>query len=386
MRAGLLGLRDATARQNCRLGHTHHAGARVTRLERALGILLQLSGGAVRTAPDLAAYFRVAVRTIYRDVEMLALLGVPVVGGRGQGGGYRIDDNYLVPAVAFSRAEATALLLTLSLVRSLRVTPLAGDLATAEKKLLATLPKTLRPLAEQASRLIVFERAASDVFHADPSLVEELAPVSEESRAVDTFLGAILSRTRVDLHYRSPYRSKPKVHDVDALGLLWDRDYWYLVAARVDKTEPLLFRADRVQSIKATTLKQQRDGDFDVRSLLGRAWLTSAMQSWAKSDGVTIRMNDVQAERLKSDWYYRHAIWTAEPEGGWLMQFSEGDRDLVFALLRWLGPGAELVAPESWRSVFHQQLIGMANAYGEGQAWTPKSSNGRSRTTLPPTT
>lgn len=358
----------------------------MTRLERALGILLQLSGGGVRTAPELAAYFRVAVRTIYRDVEMLGLLGVPVIGGRGQGGGYRIDDNYLVPAVAFSRAEATALLLTLSLVRSLRVTPLAGDLATAEKKLLATLPKGLRPLAEQASRLIVFERAASDVFHEDPSLVEQPAPVPEESKAVDTFLAAILSRTRVDLHYLSPYRSKPKVHDLDALGLLWDRDYWYLVAARADKGEPLLFRADRVQSIKATTLKQQREGDFDVRSLLGRVWLTSAMRSWAKSDGVTIRMSAVQAERLKADWYYRHAIWSAEPDGSWVMNFSEGDRDLVFALMRWLGPGAELVAPEGWRSALQQQLIEMANAYAEGREWTPTNSSSHSATIVPTTT
>ena len=51
-------------------------------IERALGILLLLSGGQ-RRATELAERFGVSVRTIYRDVDRLIALGIPVEAERG---------------------------------------------------------------------------------------------------------------------------------------------------------------------------------------------------------------------------------------------------------------------------------------------------------------
>ena len=80
----------------------------MTRLERALGILLQLSGGTLVTAPDLAGRFEVSVRTIYRDIELLSALGVPVHAERGVAGGFRLAEGYFLPPVALNRAEAVS--------------------------------------------------------------------------------------------------------------------------------------------------------------------------------------------------------------------------------------------------------------------------------------
>jgi predicted DNA-binding transcriptional regulator YafY len=60
------------------------------RFERALGILLHLRSGKEVSAFDLAQHFGVSRRTIYRDMEMLSALGVPVYAERGHAGGFRL--------------------------------------------------------------------------------------------------------------------------------------------------------------------------------------------------------------------------------------------------------------------------------------------------------
>ena len=50
----------------------------MNRFERMFGILLQLYGGHVISASDLSKRFEASVRTIYRDLEMLSGLGVPL--------------------------------------------------------------------------------------------------------------------------------------------------------------------------------------------------------------------------------------------------------------------------------------------------------------------
>jgi hypothetical protein len=48
-----------------------------------------------------------------------------------------------------------------------------------------------------------------------------------------------------------------------------------------------------------------------------------------------------------------------------LMTFGEGERAVVLELLRWLGPGAELVAPVAWRAALRAELAQMLEVYAE---------------------
>ena len=47
-------------------------------IERALGIVLALTGGKRLPATELARRFEVSLRTVYRDMDRLIGLGVPV--------------------------------------------------------------------------------------------------------------------------------------------------------------------------------------------------------------------------------------------------------------------------------------------------------------------
>lgn len=64
------------------------------RVNRLLSIVLIISSKGRVTAKELAEYFEVSVRTIYRDVEKIAEAGVPIAGNGGKGGGFYIMENY----------------------------------------------------------------------------------------------------------------------------------------------------------------------------------------------------------------------------------------------------------------------------------------------------
>ena len=76
----------------------------MNRMDRLVGILLELQARGELRAGDLARTFEVSVRTIYRDVQALAETGVPVVATLGKG--YRLMEGYFLPPLSFTGSEA----------------------------------------------------------------------------------------------------------------------------------------------------------------------------------------------------------------------------------------------------------------------------------------
>lgn len=357
-------------------------------IDRALEILLLLRSGKILSASALAARFEVSTRTIYRDIETLSTAGVPVYAEMGREGGFRLLEGYFLPPVMFTESEAASLLIGLTLLRRLRVAPFPAALDTAEHKLLAALPDRLAALLAKAPQLIGFERIPPDLFllkgPPDQSNMDQSAgeaALAQESTVVSTFLRAIFEQQQVELTYHSPYSGQTKQYTVLPSGLLWDRDWWYLVGQRVhggEKTEqpsaaaqePWLWRADRVlhiapQPTAKGSVPNRSAADFDVNDLLGRTWLAAAMQKWRAEAPVQIRITAQQATLLQQDWYYRYADYVERADGDWLMTFGEDKPPIVLDLLRWLGPGAELITPQAWRAQLHAEWLAMAAVYAD---------------------
>ncbi len=311
------------------------------RFDRILGILLFLRSGQLVPASMLARQFAVSIRTIYRDVEVLSSLGVPIYAERGREGGFRLLEGYFLPPLMLTQGEAIALLLGLTLQRSLQASPFPTEREMAEKKLLAALPDRLRTTLAKAEKLIGFEPLPYDVFHPERTLkpsVPESHP--RGSQAISVFLQAILDSSLVLMRYHSPYAPQPYDVVVAPLGLVWDRDHWYLAGKEVERQQGVrLWRADRVVQSKLRQPATSPPVDFDVRTLLGRSWLQEAMDEWRQRVPVKIRLTTTQAARLRQDWYYRHAHFEPITAGEVVMTFGERDPAIVLELLRWLGPG-----------------------------------------------
>lgn len=339
----------------------------MNRFDRALGILLLLRSGRTHSATALAQRFGVAPRTIYRDIETLAAVGVPVYAENGRAGGFRLVEGYFLPPITFSVGEAVSLLTGLALLGRLRVRPFSADLAAAGDKLLAALPDQRRAALAGLANVIAFEPLPHDSFHPEPGEPPTALPdaATAEGQAITTFLQSILDGQPVELHYLRAGGLAARAHTLAPVGLLWDRDLWYLVGRRIDKDEaPRLWRADRVQAIRSLAQPLPPAPPFDLAQLAGRRWLTEAMDQWGASFPVTIRLTAAQAERLQRDWYYGHAHYAPDPAGdGVMMTYGEVDPQLAFALVRWLGPGAELLTPEAWRADFAAGLRALLAPY-----------------------
>ncbi len=338
-------------------------------LDRALGMLLLLRGGRPVSAAELARRFEVSTRTIYRDVEALSALGVPVEAEMGRTGGFRLREGFFLPPVTLGPEEAVSLLLGLILMRRLRVMPFPAEAEMAERKLLAALPEDTRRLMERASRLIGFERLPPDLLHPerdDPLARPRGEADEEEARVVGRFLRAILSRSRARIRYRSPYRGEEEpVREVEPRGIVWDRDRWYLVGdVEVVPGEPRMWRADRVVEIGSGPSMRPTAEGFDVASLLDRKWLGKAMERWRSGRTVRIALPPARAGLLRRDWYYGQAAFEELPDGRVAMSYGESDPELAAALLRWLGPGAELLEPAEWRAGVAAGLRELLEAHG----------------------
>lgn len=111
------------------------------RLERLMAILLLLREGKILTAQEMATYFEVNVRTIYRDMRALDAAGVPLVAERE---GYSLVKGYHLPSINLSEEEALAVLSTEKLVQKNGEASLVKHFHTLTQKVRAALRPSLR--------------------------------------------------------------------------------------------------------------------------------------------------------------------------------------------------------------------------------------------------
>ncbi|MEG0259419.1 MAG: YafY family protein [Lysinibacillus sp.] len=105
--------------------------------ERLFSILIYLLQKKKVSAEQLAKQFEVSKRTIYRDIDALSSIGIPIISYLGKNGGFTLIDTYQLDKFTFSEDEKRFLLEGLSL---------KGELFDDQQ--LATLQRKLELLKE----------------------------------------------------------------------------------------------------------------------------------------------------------------------------------------------------------------------------------------------
>ncbi|MFI8233377.1 helix-turn-helix transcriptional regulator [Streptomyces sp. NPDC085900] len=200
--------------------------------DRLLSILLLLQTRGRVPAHELAERLEVSVRTIYRDVEALSASGVPVYAERGRHGGIELLAGFRTDVTGLTADESRALFV-LAAQGAHAALGLDAALGSALRKVMAALPAPHRPAAEVASRRILVDATR---WKGGPQKAVDL----------DVLQDAVFADRRLRLRYRHSGEQEPRTYTVDPYGLVSKAGVWYLVADR--RTEPRLFRADRVRS------------------------------------------------------------------------------------------------------------------------------------------
>ena len=118
------------------------------RAERLFRLVSELRARGVCRAEDLAAYFEISVRTVYRDIAHLQGSGLPIEGEAGVG--YLLRPGFDLPAMTFTFEQLDALAMGLSFVEVAGDTALSEAAQEVRAKLQASLPEPEKRKLENA--------------------------------------------------------------------------------------------------------------------------------------------------------------------------------------------------------------------------------------------
>lgn len=232
------------------------------------------------TAAELATELEVSVPTARRDLESLAMSGVPIYPTRGRGGGWRLIGGARTDLTGLTEVEVTSLLI--GLTQSRATDP---ERAAAVRKLVRAMPEPFRAGAERVAAATVRDApwgATGD--DTDPPAVAELQrAIARERRIRIAYAG---SRGDVDVEL------VPLI--VGSRGARW-----YLLAAPAvtdegvaDRDRLRTYRVDRIRGLETLAERGVAPADFEptaewdrmvarVESLRGSVRARLRVEPWA---------------------------------------------------------------------------------------------------------
>ncbi|MFE5851730.1 helix-turn-helix transcriptional regulator [Streptomyces sp. NPDC056500] len=216
------------------------------RTDRLVAILLLLQRREQVTAAEVAQELEISERTARRDLDALAMAGVPVYSMQGRGGGWRLVGGARTDLSGLTASEARALFLVAGPASA--ATP---AVKAALRKLVQALPEPFRVQAEAAASSLVKDpqRWGSDRIEVRPP------------RFLDELQDAVIRGVQVRIRYvdREGAETERTVHP---LGIVAKGPSWYLVSHT--EAGRRTFRIDRVSAADPTDDPVHRPEDFDL--------------------------------------------------------------------------------------------------------------------------
>jgi predicted DNA-binding transcriptional regulator YafY len=201
-----------------------------------MGYLLLFQSRGLMRAQDFAQQFEISERTVYRDIQALCEVGVPILAMPGEG--YRLMEGYYLPPISFSPEEARALYLSMSMLAGLTEPgPTHNAALAALEKVRAVLPAaTLRQL-EALQAIINFYALPGPRMNFDDKTFLRLQE-------------AIHGRQVVHLHYHALHSNEVTQRDVEPVALVFLDKTWFVSGYCRLRQENRFFRLDRIDSLK----------------------------------------------------------------------------------------------------------------------------------------
>ena len=317
------------------------------RASRLLTILMTLQSKGRVTASELAHDCQVSVRSIYRDIDTLSGLGIPVYSEQGVNGGYRLLDGYRTQLNGLSKSEAESLFL-LGLSDPAEKLGLAPAMSEARLKLLAALPKHLRDDAERFHSCFLLDT---------PAWFTE----NEEVDHLPQLMSAAWNQQKIKVEYQSWRARDTRI--LEPYGLVLKSGAWYLVAKNVQKIKT--FKVARIRQL--TILEQVFEPDSQFN--LSEYWQTSTADLEKALYPNTIQLKLTRKglnllHHFSSPYVRQHTQVEKTDEKDWAhVSLPSGKPDHAIIDILRLGPDAVVLEPESLRIAVKQALADMLQEY-----------------------
>lgn len=231
-----------------------------SRVHRLLRLIVLMQSRQATGVRDLMSELGVSRRTLFRDLNMLQVAGIPY--HHDPVSGYRLASTFFLPPVNLTVPETLGLLLLGKTASATRSRPLLEPALAAIQKLTATVPDPIR-----SACLEIMDRVS-----VDPG-AQSWPNGGGETKCYYMLQRAIDEARECRMTYTSPVEPAPLTCILRPLALHFSTRAWY-VLGRTDLhgDETRLFKLSRINALEPLDSRFKRPRDFSPAEKLGQAW------------------------------------------------------------------------------------------------------------------
>ena len=321
-----------------------HEDRRRNRTDRLFELVLLLQSRPNMTSRDLAEYFGVSRRTIFRDLRVLGESGVPLT--YADEGGYEILEGYQLPPLMLTAREAATLLIGVEFMKLQPDPGLRRDADHVELKTVAILPPETRQYIDDLKARIVL----------DPYWLHATELSGEEEGRWHELSHAVTDRRTVTMEYFVPSRDEVTQRTVDPLGLIYYTDHWNLIAFDHLRKEVRNFRLDRIRSMRVASMSRfSPPDDFDLQAYIQRLGASEEQTVEIFFDReVAGNARRTVPARIQDE---------SEVDGGVTVRFGFENMSYLAQWLLRFGVHAEVRSPETLRKLVKEEASKLVAKY-----------------------
>lgn len=314
-------------------------------LNRRLGIVYVLMKKKSVTAAELAARYEVSVRTIYRDIEALSMIGVPIYARKGKNGGISLMEQFVLDRLMVTEEE--------------------------QKQILAAL-KSLEEVGVGREQ-DTFKRL-EDFFKVQPPnwIAIDFSDWSGKHQVLFEDVRRAILENRVLCFDYYGQNGEMSQRTVEPVQLLFKEYTWYLRAFCRDRNAMRLFKLLRMKRIEVRSegfvLEAERHKEAvwnekaEPHEKLRADEAVKAVDREAdKAAVLEVRIAKSEAYRVY-DRFEEEEITVLE-DGSFLVKLDWIRDDWLWGLLLSFGSAAEVIAPKRAREEMYGRIRKMAAVY-----------------------
>ena len=209
----------------------------MNRIDRLVALIILLQSKKLIRGKEIAGYFNISLRTVYRDINAICEAGVPVAAEAGEG--YCIMEGYHLPPIMFTAEEAAALFTGAKFSEYFTDESIKKHGISAMTKIKSVLPDSTKNYLEKLQEsMIMFSRPGRQDGFSD----DVLAVIQE----------AIVNHFVLKIHYYAAWSDSWSERMIEPLGIAYYDNRWHIIAWCRLRKDVRDFRADRFKKVSRT--------------------------------------------------------------------------------------------------------------------------------------
>ncbi|WDF25058.1 YafY family protein [Fusobacterium nucleatum] len=277
------------------------------------------------TANELADKFEVSIRTIYRDIDSISSVGVPIFTTQGKGGGIKIDNEFILNKSLFDANE--------------------------KEQIIAALQGLEKTNEAYKSELIT---KLSALFKIKNSNWIEIDFTSWESNNTyqdlfNTLKIAIINKNIISFSYISSKAEKIN-REVKPIRLLFKEQDWYLYAFCLLRNDFRYFKLSRVKDLELLAINYKDDFE-DI--------ILKKEIKYENMVNIKLKFNKNVAFRV----YDEFKAIEEDEKGNLYVEMKIPNNYKLYNYIFSFGANVEILEPEEIRTQFKNMINEIAKKY-----------------------